>query len=85
MLKTILDTLKNVYVEQHSFSIDPSSQERLLALLKADPHMTIPHMAQQLGLGEHQVRRLIASLKEKGKIKRESSNKLDCWIVISTS
>ena len=29
--------------------------------------MTIPRMAQQLGLGERQVRRLIASLKENGR------------------
>ena len=47
--------------------------------------MTIPRMAQQLGLGERQVRRLIASLKENGKIKREGSNKFGCWIVVSMS
>lgn len=85
MLEMILEALKNVYVEQHSFSINPSSEERLLALLKSDPHMTIPIMAQQLGLGERQVRRIIASLKEKGKIKREGSNKFGCWIVTSLS
>ena len=72
-------------VEQHGSLIHPSSEERLLALLKTDPRMTIPRMAQQLGLGERQVRRLIASLKEKGKIKREGSNKFGCWIVVSMS
>lgn len=82
---TVKEALKNVYVEQHSFSINPSSEERLLALLKTDPRITIPRMAQQLGLGERQVRRLIASLKEKGKIRREGSNKFGCWIVTSMS
>ena len=85
MLEMILESLKNVYVEQRSSSINSSSEERLLALLKADPHMTIPRMAQRLGLGERQVRRLIASLKEKGKIRREGSNKFGCWKVISMS
>jgi len=85
MLEMILEALKNVYVEQHSSSGRASPEERLLTLLKADPHMTISRMAQQLGLGERQVRRLIASLKEKGKIKREGSNKFGCWIVTSMS
>lgn len=85
MLEMILEALKNVDAEQHSSLIHPSSEERLLVLLKADPRMTIPRMAQQLGLGERQVRRLIASLKEKGKIKREGSNKFGCWIVTSMS
>lgn len=85
MLEMILEALKNVYVEQHGSLIHPSSEEHLLALLKTDPRMTIPRMAQQLGLGERQVRRLIASLKEKGKIKREGSNKFGCWIVVSMS
>lgn len=85
MLEMILEVLKNVYVEQHSSPIHPSSEDRLLVLLKAEPRMTIPHMAQQLGLGERQVRRLIASLKEKGMIRREGSNKFGRWVVTSMS
>ena len=85
MLEMILEALKNIYVELHSSFIHSSSEKRLLALMKSDPRMTIPSMAQQLGLGERQVRRLIASLKEKGKIKREGSNKFGCWIVTSMS
>lgn len=47
--------------------------------------MTIPRMAQQLGLGERQVRHLIASLKENEKTRREGSNKFGCCEVISMS
>ena len=48
----ILESLKNVYVEQHSSSIHPLSEEHLLALLRENPCMTIPRIAQQLDLGE---------------------------------
>ena len=85
MLEMILEALKNIYVELHSSFIHSSSEERLLALMKSDPRMTILIMAQQLGLGERQVRRLIASLKEKRKFRREGSNKSGCWIVTSMS
>ena len=85
LLEMILEALNSICVEQHSSFIHSSSEERLLALMKSDPRMTIPSMAQQLGLGERQVRRLIASLKEKRKIRREGSNKSGCWIVTSLS
>ena len=85
MFEMILEALKNVDVKQRSFSIHPSSEERLFALLREDPRMTIPLIAQQPGLGERQVCRLSASLKEKGKIKREGSNNFSYWIMISMS
>lgn len=85
MLEMILEALKSVYVEQHGPSAPLSSEERLLALLREDGHMTIPAMAEQLGLGQRQVRRLIASLKEKGLLTREGSNKSGRWLVTAMS
>lgn len=85
MLEMILEALKNVYVEQGNSPSGFSTEERLLALLRKDASMTIPRMAEQLELSERQVRRLIASLKEKGIIKREGSSKSGRWIVTAMS
>ena len=85
MLEMILDALKNVYVEQHGSSAGLSREEQLLALLRQDGHMTIPRMAERLGIGERQVRRLLASLKDQGRLRREGSNKSGRWVVIAMS
>ena len=77
MLEMILEALKNVYVQQHS----TSTEDQLLLLLKTNPHMTIPVMAEHLGLSDRQIRRLIASLKEQKKLRREGSNKTGRWVV----
>lgn len=55
----ILEALKNIYVKHHI----KSPEDQLLVLLKSDPRMTIPVMAEHLGLSDRQIRRLIASLK----------------------
>ena len=85
MLEMILDALKNVYVEQHGSSAGLSREEQLLALLRQDGHMTIPRMAERLGIGERQVRRLLASLKDQGRLRREGSSKSGRWVVIAMS
>ena len=85
MLEMILDALKNVYVEQHGSSAGLSREEQLLALLRQDGHMTIPRMAERLGIGERQVRRLLASLKDQGHLRREGSSKSGRWVVIAMS
>ena len=85
MLEMILDALKNVYVEQHGSSAGLSREEQLLALLRQDGHMTIPRVAERLGIGERQVRRLLASLKDQGRLRREGSSKSGRWVVIAMS
>ena len=77
MLEMILEALKNVYVKQHI----KSPEDQLLVLLKSDPRMTIPVMAEHLGLSDHQIRRLIASLKAQNRLHREGSNKTGRWVV----
>ena len=77
MLKMILEALKNVYVKQHI----KSPEDQLLVLLKSDPRMTIPVMAEHLGLSDRQIRRLIASLKAQNRLHREGSNKTGRWVV----
>jgi len=73
MLEMILEVLKNVYVKQ--------PEDQLLVLLKSDPRMTIPVMAEHLGLSDRQIRRLIASLKAQNRLHREGSNKTGRWVV----
>jgi len=77
MLEMILEALKNIYVKQHI----KSPEDQLLVLLKSDPRMTIPVMAEHLGLSDRQIRRLIASLKAQNRLHREGSNKTGRWVV----
>ena len=81
MLEMILEALKNVYVKQHI----KSPEDQLLVLLKSDPRMTIPVMAEHLGLSDRQIRRLIASLKAQNRLHREGSNKTGRWVVSKKS
>ena len=77
----VLEALKNVYVKQHI----KSPEDQLLVLLKSDPRMTIPVMAEHLGLSDRQIRRLIASLKAQNRLHREGSNKTGRWVVSKKS
>ena len=72
MLEMILEALKNAYVKQHI----KSPEVQLLVL-----RMTIPVMAEHLGLSDRQIRRLIASLKAQNRLHREGSNKTGRWVV----
>lgn len=81
ILEMILEALKNVYVKQHI----KSPEDQLLVLLKSDPRMTIPVMAEHLGLSDRQIRRLIASLKAQNRLHREGSNKTGRWVVSKKS
>ena len=77
----ILEALKNVYVKQHI----KLPEDQLLVLFKSDPRMTIPVMAEHLGLSDRQIRRLIAFLKAQNRLHREGSNKTGRWVVSKKS
>lgn len=59
-----------------------SSEQQALDLLRADSRLTAKALAEALHLSLRQGERLLASLKEKGLIRRQGSNKSGHWEVV---
>ena len=81
MLEMIRDTARNVWAGQSHIQQTESPAGKLLMLLKAEPELTIPELADSLCVSERQVRRVMAALRESGKLDRQGSNKKGRWIV----
>lgn len=54
---------------------------RLLALVRANPMMTIAQMAEVLGISKRQAERIVAKLKGQGKLVREGARRNGRWAV----
>lgn len=57
--------------------------EKILELLRNNPSITIPELAEEIGLSVGGVRKNIKTLKNTGKIERIDSNKSGSWKVLS--
>lgn len=55
------------------------NEERLLDLIRKNPTMTMVHMADELQISKRQVERLVASLKERGKLARIGARRNGRW------
>jgi len=51
-------------------------------LIKEDKHITIPEMADKIGISVKGIEKIIASLKNEGHIERVGSRKTGHWAVI---
>lgn len=59
-----------------------SVEERVLALLKDNPKMTVKQLSITLGLSGRQIERMIAALKAAGRLERVGANKNGSWRVV---
>lgn len=59
-----------------------SNEEKLLALIKSDSSISAKKAADLLQLSQRQVERLLASLKQKGLIKRTGADKNGKWEIV---
>ncbi|MEI6422172.1 MAG: winged helix-turn-helix transcriptional regulator [Lentisphaerota bacterium] len=55
----------------------------IIRLLQQNPDITIPELAEKLGLSESGIEYNIRQLKKQGRIKREGSTKNGAWKVLS--
>lgn len=60
-------------------------EDKILVLLKDNPKMTAKQLAATLGTSGRQVERMIAELKEAGKLERIGANKNGNWKVVELS
>ena len=57
------------------------NQERLLSLVRENPTITIAQMADELNISKRQAERLVADLKERGKLTRIGAKRNGRWNV----
>ena len=82
MLEMILDAARKTF--RDGTPCERTPEETLLAILEKEPDLTIVDMAYMMRMSDRQVRRLLTSLRAKGKLRREGSNKKGLWIVIKS-
>ena len=58
------------------------AEDKILILLKNNPKMTAKQLAETLGISGRQVERMIAELKEAGKLERIGATKNGSWKVV---
>ena len=58
------------------------TQDKILEILKSNPHATIAMMMEQLSMSDYGIRKNLKALKEKGLIERVGSDKTGCWEIL---
>lgn len=87
MLGEILATLKTHQgnkIDSENVGINvgiTEAERRLLAFIAGNPRTTAAQAAEAMSLSKRQAERLFASLRDKGIISRQGSNKLGNWII----
>ena len=60
------------------------TREQILALMRANPAVTIAELARLLNLSESGVEYNLRKLRQDGRIRREGSTKAGRWVVLSS-
>lgn len=85
MLYEILKTLqKNITEEVPNKApnkVPNKSELSVLRLLADNPHLTRVELAEQIGMTDNGIKKIIANMKAAGWIERKGSNKTGYWIV----
>jgi len=96
MLEALSDALGEIAVQENDVGINDGInvgindgaanaasqvQEKLLALVKANPTITAARLSEQLSLSKRQVERLMAALKAEGRLVRIGANRNGRWEV----
>ncbi|WP_053188612.1 RNA-binding domain-containing protein [Sunxiuqinia dokdonensis] len=86
----LYQSLKTLKAETGKFSITPGeatfslsmkNPEKVLMLIEEDEHITIPEMADKIGISVKGVEKIISILKNEGRIERVGSRKTGYWTV----
>lgn len=80
MLKMILETIKEVYIEQKHI-IKQDIRTQILKMLRKKPEITLVEMSKELGMSREGIIYNLNKLKEEGIIRRTGSKRKGSWIV----
>lgn len=81
MLGMIHKALKEIS-ETHGGTNVVTNEEKIIALLRQDGRLSANMLSASLGITVRQAQRILAKLKEEGKIMRHGANKNGYWEVI---
>lgn len=65
-----------------TFNESMKTPDKVLALMENNRNITIPEIADNIGISAKGVEKIIASLRKEGRIEREGSRKTGYWVVI---
>ncbi|MBN2615979.1 MAG: winged helix-turn-helix transcriptional regulator, partial [Bacteroidales bacterium] len=87
----LYQSIKTLKAETGKFSITPGeatfvvpmkNPEKVLTLIEEDGHITIPEIADKIGISVKGVEKIISTLKKEDRIERVGSRKTGYWLVI---
>ena len=78
IIKHALDELTEYVNNSSSLDLD-TNEKRMLKLIKVNNKLSAKRMAEELGLSERQIQRVLKDMKEQEVIVREGSNKNGSW------
>lgn len=76
MLEVIRDAITPYALPE----VKSTDESRLIDLITKTPYVTVRAMAEQLGMSQRSVERLLAQMKQEGKIVREGSSRAGRWV-----
>ena len=89
MLRTIRDALREIPTERANHvgvnvgkNDGIKTEEKILSLLRKDPKLTANQLSSEVGLTKRQVERILARLKQEGKLLRHGAAKNGYWEVV---
>lgn len=89
MLRTIRDALREIPTEQANHvgvnvgkNVGIKTEEKILSLLRMDPKLTANQLSTKVGLTKRQVERILARLKQEGRLLRHGAAKNGYWEVV---
>ena len=85
MLGMIRDALKEISETDSEKDVAinvVTNEEKIMALLKQDGSMSANMLAIAVGITQRQAQRILAKLKEEGRVMRHGANKNGYWEVI---
>lgn len=82
MLEMICSALKEISSAKDVVTNVVTNEEKILALLRQNNRMSASMLAVSVGITPRQAQRILAKLKEKGKIIRHGANKNGYWEVL---
>lgn len=84
MLEMICNALKEISSSTDVVTNVVTNEEKILALLRHNKRMSASMLSVSVGITPRQAQRILAKLKEKGKIIRRGANKNGYWEVIDS-
>ena len=80
--RVVLPNLNYTVTGNNQGKSSGKSSGKIVDLIRSNPHITIPEMANNIGISTRAVEKQIAKLQKNGLIKREGPDKSGYWVAL---